>query len=164
MTDSDSMSRSRPLNPANSGFTLIEVLIVVAIVAILAALAYPSYQDHLTRSRRTEAQSMLMLVGSRQEEFHADNRTFTVDMKELGFAADPVITENGFYQVDAVACGTEVNQTIATCFVATATRIGRQTVDIACGDFTLDSRGDRGVTNYSGEDGKTPAPEPTNCW
>jgi type IV pilus assembly protein PilE len=161
MTDSDAMSRSRPLNPANSGFTLIEVLIVVAIVAILAALSYPSYQDHLTRSRRTEAQSMLMLVGSRQEEFHADNRTFTIDMTELGFAADPVITENGFYQVDAVAGGTG---NIATSFVATATRIGRQTVDIACGDFTLDSRGDRGVTNYPGEDDNPPAPEPTNCW
>lgn len=42
------------------GFTLIELLIVVAVVAILAAIGYPSYAEHVARSRRSEAKSVLL--------------------------------------------------------------------------------------------------------
>jgi type IV pilus assembly protein PilE len=42
------------------GFTLIELMIVVAIIAILAALAYPSYQDSVSRSKRSDAKAVLL--------------------------------------------------------------------------------------------------------
>lgn len=149
------MSRKAP------GFSLIELMVAVAIVGILAAIAMPSYQAQMLKGRRTEGQSLLLDAAAREEQFYADNRTFTDDMTELGFAADPAISENGNYSVDAVAGSTA---SLATSFLATATRIGRQSSDTSCGDFTVDSDGSTQVINYPGYTDTPPEAPPTNCW
>ncbi len=143
------------------GYSLIEVMVVVALVAILAAIAYPSYRAQILKTRRTEAQSLLLDIAGRQEAFHADNKSFTTDMQALGYDADPVVSENGFYQADAVAGDTG---DIATSFLATATRQDSQTADTYCYDFTLDSAGNRELTHYPGFDDDPPAAPPTGCW
>lgn len=61
----------------SSGFTLIELMIVVVIVAILTAIAYPSYQDHIRRGHRANAQQFLMDVAQREEQFLLDQRQYT---------------------------------------------------------------------------------------
>ncbi len=61
------------------GFTLIELIVVVAIVGILVAIAVPSYQSHLRKGRRAEAQSVLLDAANKQQQYLLDARTYALD-------------------------------------------------------------------------------------
>ena len=56
-----------------SGFTLIELMIVVAVIGILAAIAYPSYQEHVNKSRRADAQASLFELAQFMERHYTSN-------------------------------------------------------------------------------------------
>jgi type IV pilus assembly protein PilE len=74
-----------------SGVTLIELMITVSVVAILAAIVYPSYKNHMTRTRRSDAQVALMRVAAAQEKYYSDcayyARTLTSTPRQCGTAA-----------------------------------------------------------------------------
>ena len=74
-----------------NGFTLIELMIIVAVVAILAAFAFPSYAQYMMRMHRTQAQSYLMQVAQRQQQYFLDNRAFATSTTMLGLAAVPAV-------------------------------------------------------------------------
>jgi type IV pilus assembly protein PilE len=59
------------------GFTLIELMITVVIVAILASVAWPSYQTYLQRSRRAEAQALMLSIVNREQQYMLDARQYT---------------------------------------------------------------------------------------
>ena len=61
---------------AQSGFTLLELMIVVVVVAILASIAYPAYTDYIIRSRIPEATSTLATKRIQMEQWFQDNRTY----------------------------------------------------------------------------------------
>ncbi len=130
------------------GFTLIEVMIVVAIIGILLAIALPSYQDTLQKGRRSDGMSALLDASNRQGQFMLDRSTYTSDMTDLGFAANPYISEEGYYSIAAAACG---SGTLATCYVLTATAgaSSAQARDTGCTSLVLDSTG---------------AKTPNECW
>lgn len=58
------------------GFTLIELMIVVAIVGVIAAIAYPSYQEYAERTRRVDAQGVLMEMSAAMERHYAANNSY----------------------------------------------------------------------------------------
>jgi prepilin-type N-terminal cleavage/methylation domain-containing protein len=58
------------------GFTLIEVMIVVVIVGILAAIAYPTYQNYMKRAARSAAQTLMLDLANREQQYLLDNRSF----------------------------------------------------------------------------------------
>jgi type IV pilus assembly protein PilE len=130
-----------------------EVVIVVAIIGILLAVALPSYQGSLLKGRRSDGMTALLDATNRQESLMLDRSTYTADMTDLGFAADPYISPEGHYSIDALACGTG---TIATCYVLTATPVSSspQSKDSRCTTLILDSFGAKTATGSA----------PTECW
>jgi type IV pilus assembly protein PilE len=59
------------------GFTLIELMITVVVVGILAAIAYPSYQTYMQKTRRSEAQQLMLAISARQAQFIIDARGYS---------------------------------------------------------------------------------------
>jgi len=66
----------QPSEKRNLGFTLIEVVIALVIVAVLVALAYPSYIDYVRKSKRGEAQQLLMNWSINQEIWRSNNPSY----------------------------------------------------------------------------------------
>ncbi len=60
----------------SKGFSLIELLVVVTIIGIIASIAYPSYQDQVTKSKRTDAQGALLSFGLAMERYYTTNNTY----------------------------------------------------------------------------------------
>lgn len=59
-------------------------MIAVAVVAILTTIAFPSYQDYLRKGRRSAAQSFLVDVAARQQQYLTDARSYAGGAGALG--------------------------------------------------------------------------------
>ena len=73
------------------GVTFLELLIVVVIIGILAAIAYPSYTRYVADTKRTAATSILLQIADRQQQSFMDNKTYSADLVDLGFPANPLV-------------------------------------------------------------------------
>ena len=126
---------------SNKGFTLIEVMIVVAIIGILAAVAYPSYQDHVRKSRRAEAQSALMGLAAAMERHFTATNSYTgagaggSDTGAPGIYYDKVPKDGGtaYYNLT-------IDSASASAFVVKATPVNGQVGD---GFLDLNNQGIR---------------------
>ena len=112
------------------GFSLLELMTVLVIVGVLAAIAWPSYQSYVIRSNRAAAQSFMMSVANRQEQYILTNRSYAASTAALSLTAPP--ETNGRYTFAVTNPGG------ATTYLVTATAIGNQVSD---GDLTLSSDG-----------------------
>ena len=82
------------------GFTAVELFVVMAIIAILTAIAYPSYLSYKVRANRAAAQSLLMDLANREQQYFIDAKSFTNSLSTLGYATIPTEV-SPYYTVDA---------------------------------------------------------------
>ncbi|MBI3284602.1 MAG: type IV pilin protein [Burkholderiales bacterium] len=87
-----------PAAPKRRGFTLMELMVAVAIVGILSAIAYPSYLSYLIKSRRASAQSYLLDIAQRQQQYLLDARSYTNDVNALNLTTPKDVAP--YYTVD----------------------------------------------------------------
>lgn len=135
------------------GFTLLELMIAVAVVGILAAIAYPSYMEHIRKSRRAEAQGVLMDIAMRQQQSLLDARRYVdldTEAKVQALVNVPTTVQN-FYTFQSPAPAT----TSIPTFSATAIPKGDQVND-KCGTLGVDQTG----TKTASKDGVSVS----DCW
>ncbi len=142
-----SRKRKRIRLPGNMrGVTLLELMIVVVIIGILAAIAYPSYRDVTTRAKRVEAKAALLKIATNQERFYLQNNSYTADMTQLGFNADPFVSDSGSYTISVTAADPNGFTAVATYLLG-----GRE--GGKCGEFQIDGTGNKTFTGSA-----------DNCW
>jgi len=140
------------------GVTLMELMIVVAIISMIAAFAYPSYTQYIVSTKRTAATSTLLQIADRQQQFFMDNKSYTGDLTNLGFAASPLYVSDDGNSVaagdaDAVYLFSLVNVG-ATTYTAIAAPLGGQLKrDSECGSLTTNQAGARDALGGG-----------TDCW
>ena len=140
------------------GATLLEIMVVVAIIAIVASIGYPSYMGYVTRSNRTAAKSLLLQIADRQEQFFANNKRYTDDLTDLGYATNGfMINDQG--ALTAPAADDRVygmfltNATPVTYTVNAGPQLRQAGHDAQCLTMTLTHAGMRSQTGPS-----------TDCW
>ncbi|MBF0193969.1 MAG: prepilin-type N-terminal cleavage/methylation domain-containing protein [Magnetococcales bacterium] len=126
-----------------SGFSLIELLIVISIVGILTMVALPTYQEHVTKTRRVDGKAALMMIMAIEERYMIRNNQY-IDTLGPGVAgaglnltvdaADQFTTDDGFYLISASYCVASDT----SCILLTATPQNGQAGD---GNITLNSQG-----------------------
>jgi type IV pilus assembly protein PilE len=109
------------------GFTLIEVMITVAIVGILTAVALPAYSDYVTRSRLSEAFTVLGAAQPAAEQYWANGRKYD------DFANFPATTPNFSYALSNASAST---------YTLTATGTGKMAGFV----YTINQSGARATT------------------
>ncbi len=102
----------------SKGFTLIELMITLAIVAILTSIAYPSYTSHVRKSVRASAQTQMMEIASRQQQFLLANRVYAdkTALESSGYALPSDLS--GKYTYD-ISVGTNAVPSYTITFTAT---------------------------------------------
>lgn len=118
------------------GFSLIELMIAVAIVGILVAIAVPSYQNHLRKGRRADAQAFITQVAQRQQQYLLDARTYALGgaaLTELSLVAPTSVSDHYAVTVTPAA------PTVPPSFTVTATPTS--TVQQPDGILTLTNTG-----------------------
>ena len=149
MPGGSNTNRNGPARSLHAGFTLLELVIAVAILALLVTIAYPSYLEQMYKMRRTDALGPLLDGVSRQEQYMLDHKQYAGNMSQLGYAANPYITPEGFYSVAVVTagCGT------APCYRFTATPASGkiQAKDVKCTSFAINSAGAKTATGSASD-------------
>ena len=115
------------------GFTLIELMITVVAIGILVAVALPSYNQYVIRANRAAAQSFMLAIAAKEEQYLLDARSYTATIGAGGLALTQPSETAGRYTFGVTITATPPGYEIT----ATASA-GPQLSD---GDLTLNEKG-----------------------
>ena len=114
-----------------NGYSLMELMVALAIVAVLVSIAVPTYRGYMVRSYRRAAQTSMVDISNREQQFFAANRAYA-DKATLGYTVPVEVSDNYTWDV------TPNNAATPPTFSITFTATGGQAVD---GNLTLTSAG-----------------------
>lgn len=82
--------REEIMKTKTAGLSLIEIMITLVIVAVIAGLAYPRYQKMVSRSKQTEAKTMLQAIYVGQDLYKTANQVYAdnLEMLDIQIPAD----------------------------------------------------------------------------
>lgn len=125
----------------NKGFTLVELMIAVVIVGILASVAIPAYTQYTVRAKRAAAESFIMSVANKQEQYILDARQYATTLALLNMT--PPADVSAHYNITIT---TDMTAT-PPAYTINAVPAGAQaTNDTKCGTVSIDQAGTKGKT------------------
>ena len=121
-------------------------MIAVVVVGILVTIAFPSYQEHMRKTRRSAAQSFLVDVAARQQQYLIDARSYAGGAGALGTLNLAVPADvSRFYTVTIDPAA----PTLPPSYIITATPIAGS-AQVQDGVLTLDQQGAKTRNGQSG--------------
>lgn len=142
----------------DKGFSLIELLCVLAIISILTVIAYPSYNEYLVRTRRLDAQTALLHLAGRLEQYYMREHTYdtaTLAHDKTHDVLNSNLSPGGWYTLT-------IEDVKQNTYQLQATPMGSQaTQDTRCQSLTLSNTGIEGIAK--GPHGR-PTGTSEQCW
>jgi type IV pilus assembly protein PilE len=118
------------------GFTMLEMMMVLVVIVVLTSIALPAYNSTMVRSNRAAAQSYLMDLANREEQYLSDARTYTTSVGAL------LATPGSVGPYYAVAITVPSGGSIANAYLITATPIATS-IQKNDGALTIDQDGNK---------------------